>query len=158
MPRLVIAVIGAGECDDVVAADAYQVGRLIAEHGAILVTGGRTGVMEAASRGARDAGGLVVGILPGLDPAEANEAVELALPTGMGQLRNGLVVSSAQAVVAVAGGWGALSEIGFARKLGKPVVGLNTWIVTPPGDSDESIVRAANPAEAVQHAFLLCEE
>ncbi len=162
MPRLVIAVIGAGECDDSVAADAYQVGRLIAERGAILVTGGRTGVMEAASRGAHDAGGLVVGILPGLDPTEANEAVEIALPTGMGQLRNGLVVGSAQAVIAVAGGWGTLSEIGFARKLGKPVVGLNTWTVTPPGAGDESadksIVRAANPTEAVHHAFLLCEE
>ncbi len=158
MPRLVIAVIGAGECDDSVAADAYEVGRLIAEHGAILVTGGRTGVMEAASRGAHDVGGLVVGILPGLDPAEANEAVEFALPTGMGQLRNGLVVSSAQAVIAVAGGWGTLSEIGFARKLSKPVVGLNTWILTPPGDADESVVRAANPSEAVHQAFLLCEE
>ena len=158
MPRLVIAVIGAGECDDAVTADAYQVGRLIAERGAILVTGGRTGVMEAASRGAHDAGGLVVGILPGLDPAEANQAVEFALPTGMGQLRNGLVISSAQAVIAVAGGWGTLSEIGFARKLSKPVVGLNTWILTPPGDADESVVRAANPSEAVHQAFLLCEE
>ncbi len=158
MTRLVIAVIGAGECDDAVAVDAYQVGRLIAEGGAILVTGGRTGVMEAASRGARDAGGLVVGILPGLDPAEANDAVDIALPTGMGQLRNGLVVSSAQAVIAVAGGWGTLSEIGFARKLGKPVVGLNTWTVASPGDDAEAIVRAANPTEAVDHAFLLCEE
>jgi len=158
MPRLVIAVIGAGECDDAVAVDAYQVGRLIAERGAILVTGGRTGVMEAASRGAHDAGGLVVGILPGLDPAEANQAVEFALPTGMGQLRNGLVISSAQAVIAVAGGWGTLSEIGFARKLSKPVVGLNTWILTPPGNADESVVRAANPSEAVHPAFLLCEE
>jgi uncharacterized protein (TIGR00725 family) len=126
VPRMAIAVIGAGTCSPQVAAIAREVGRRIAERDAVLVTGGRRGVMEAASRGAHEAGGLVVGILPGLDPTEANDAVDIAIPTGMGQLRNGLVVSSAQAVIALAGEWGTLSEIGLALKLGKPVVGLDT--------------------------------
>src|SRR5579875_4146915 len=126
MRRPVIAVIGAGTCDYLTAQAALEIGYLVAERHAVLVTGGLTGVMEAASRGAREAGGLVVGILPGLDPKAANEFVDVAIPTGMGQLRNGLVVSSAQAVIAVGGEWGTLSEIGFARKLGIPVVGWQT--------------------------------
>ena len=100
MARVAVAVVGSGECDADTAALASEVGRLIAERGAVLITGGSTGVMEAASRGAHVAGGLVVGILPGTDPAAANVWVDVAIPTGMGQLRNGLVVSSAEAVIA----------------------------------------------------------
>lgn len=109
-------------------------------------------MMEAASWGAHDAGGLVVGILPGLDPAEANGAVDVAIPTGMGQLRNGLVVSSVAAVIAVTGEWGTLSEIGLARKLGKPVVGWKTWQL-----GRDDIIQAGTPEEAVERAFACVE-
>jgi uncharacterized protein (TIGR00725 family) len=153
MPRTAIAVIGAGVCDAEVGAVAYEIGRLIARRGAVLVTGGLTGVMEAASRGARDAGGLVVGILPGLDPDSANSSVDVAIPTGMGQLRNGLVVSSASAVIAVAGEWGTLSEIGFALKLRKPVIGWNTWEVAQRGVARDAFVRVSTALEAVDQAF-----
>lgn len=153
MPRTAIAVIGAGVCDPEVAKVAYDIGRLIAERDAIVVTGGLSGVMEAASRGARDAGGLVVGILPGLDCSAANSAVDVAIPTGMGQLRNGLVVASARAVIAVAGEWGTLSEIGFAMKLGIPVIGWNTWELGQGGFPREGVVRVGTASEAVEQAF-----
>ena len=156
MPRTAIAVIGAGECDAGVAATAYEIGRLIAERGGVLVTGGLSGVMEAASRGAHDAGGLVIGILPGPDSAAANDAVDVAIPTGMGQLRNGLVVGSARAVIAVAGEWGTLSEIGFALKLGIPVVGWNTWELARNGVPSNAILRVSTPSEAVDRAFASC--
>lgn len=154
--RPVIAVIGAGNWDADVATAAYAVGHLIAGRGGIVVTGGMTGVMEAASQGAHDAGGLVVGILPGLDPGEANDAVDVVIPTGMGQARNALVVGAARAVIAVAGEWGTLSEIGFALKLGKPVIGWNTWELAQGGVPCDAIYRAATPDEAVHHAFAYC--
>src|SRR4051794_6925670 len=157
MPRRAIAVIGAGTCDHETYEAAYEVGRLIGERGAVLVTGGRSGVMEAASRGAREAGGLVVGILPDLDASTANDAVEIAIPTGMGQLRNGLVVSSGDAVIAIGGEWGTLSEIGLALKIGKPVIGWRTWELAREGVPRDGILCASTPAEAVQSAFACCE-
>lgn len=158
MPRTAIAVIGAGTCTADVTAAAYEIGRLIAGRDGVLVTGGLTGVMEAASQGAHDAGGLVVGILPGLDCSTANKAVDVAIPTGMGQLRNGLVVSSARAVIAVAGEWGTLSEIGFALKLQKPVIGWRTWELAREGVASDAVVRVETPAEAVDQAFARCGE
>lgn len=155
MARVAVAVVGSGECDADTAALASEVGRLVAERGAVLITGGSTGVMEAASRGAHSAGGLVVGILAGSDPTAANTWVDVAIPTGMGQLRNGLVVGSAGAVIAVAGEWGTLSEIALARKIGKPVVGLNTWQCTRFGGESDDFVRANTPLAAVDHAFEL---
>ncbi len=155
MARVAVAVVGSGECDADTAALASEVGRLIAERGAILITGGSTGVMEAASRGAHTAGGLVVGILAGADPAAANAWVEVAIPTGMGQLRNGLIVSSAGAVIAVAGEWGTLSEIALARKTGKPVVGLHTWRCARPDGESDDLVQADTPQAAVDHVFAL---
>lgn len=157
-PLKAIAVIGAGECDREVAEAAYRIGRLIAERGAVLVTGGLTGVMEAASRGAHEAAGLVVGILPGLDPGAANGSVRVAIPTGMGQLRNGLVVSSARAVIAVAGEWGTLSEIGFALKLGIPVIGWNTWELARGGEERNAMIRVSSASEAVEEAFAVVRE
>lgn len=106
---------------------AEEVGRALAQRGAVVVTGGLGGVMAAASRGAASAGGLTVGILPGLERHEANEWVQVALPTGMGELRNGLVVRTVDAVIAVGGAYGTLSEIALALATGVPVVGLNTW-------------------------------
>ncbi len=154
--RIVMAVIGAGECDAEVEAAAHEIGRLVAERGAILVTGGHSGVMEAASRGAREAGGLVVGILPGTDKSSANKFVELAIPTGMGQLRNGLIVNTADAVIAVGGEWGTLSEIGLALKAGKPVIGWKTWELSKAGERVDGPVEAKTPSEAVGLAFASC--
>jgi uncharacterized protein (TIGR00725 family) len=111
--------------------------------------------MEAASRGARSGGGLVVGILPGLDPNEANDAVDVAIPTGMGQLRNGIVAGSAAAIIAVGGEWGTLSEIGFARKLGKPVIGIRTWKLSTEDEAFSDIERADSAMEAVGLAWKL---
>lgn len=155
MPRAAIAVIGAGTCDEHITSLAAEIGRLIAQRGGVLVTGGLTGVMEAASRGAHEAGGLVVGILPGSDANAANEAVDIAIPTGMGQLRNGLVVSSAGAVIALGGEWGTLSEIGFARKTGKPVVGLHTWRLMRDNGEADDLVHVDTPNAAVDRAFAL---
>ncbi len=157
MARVAVAVVGAGQCDADTAALATEVGRLVAERGAVLITGGSTGVMEAASRGAHAAGGTVVGILAEADPTAANAWVDVAIPTGMGQLRNGLVVGSAGAVIAVAGEWGTLSEIAFARKIGKPVVALNTWKCVRPDGTDDDFVRVDTPQAAVDQAFELLE-
>ena len=119
-----MAVIGPG---DEPAAGAAEVGRLVAERGAVLVCGGLGGAMEAACRGAKQAGGVTVGILPGSDRSDANPYLDVALPTGLGEARNALVVRAADAVIAIGGGYGTLSEIALALKAGKPVIGLGTW-------------------------------
>jgi hypothetical protein len=134
---------------------AEEVGRAIAEAGAVLVCGGLGGVMEAACRGARAGGGLTVGILPGRDRAEANRHVDIAIPTGMGEARNALVVRAADAVVAVDGEYGTLSEIALALQAGIPVVGLDTWELGRHGQVVDAVVRAEEPALAVQRALEL---
>jgi uncharacterized protein (TIGR00725 family) len=145
---LYVAVVGPGTDEGTDLAAAEAVGRLLAEAGAVLVCGGLGGAMAAACRGAREAGGLTVGILPGTDRAEANRWVVVAVPTGLGELRNGLVVRAADAVVAVGGGYGTLSEIALALRTGCPVVGLGSWRPpAPPGA--RSVVEASNPPEAV---------
>jgi len=122
-----VAVIGEATCSPEEAGLAEEVGRRLAGAGALLFTGGRGGVMEAASRGARLAGGLTVGILPGESADEANAWVALPVVTGLGEARNAVLIRSVQAVIAVGGGYGTLSEIAFALKFGRPVVGLGTW-------------------------------
>lgn len=124
-----VAVVGPGEAGSAEVATAEAVGRGLAEHGAILVCGGLGGVMAAACRGAKSAGGLTVGILPGSDRRAANEWVDVAIPTGLGELRNGLIVRAAEALIAVGGGPGTLSEIALALKTGVRVVGLDSWDV-----------------------------
>lgn len=141
-----MAVVGAGECAPDVAAWCEAVGRGLAEAGAVLVCGGLGGVMEAACRGAKAAGGTTVGILAGDDRSMANAWVDVAIPTGLGEARNALVVRSAGVVVAVSGGYGTLSEVALALKTGKPVVGLHTWDI-------EGVERAADPADAVARAL-----
>jgi uncharacterized protein (TIGR00725 family) len=149
-----IAVCGPGTCDATTYELARQVGRLLAEAGAVLLCGGRAGVMEGACRGAKQAGGLTVGILPGADPAGANPYVELPVVTGMGQARNAVLVLSAQAVIAIAGRAGTLSEIALALKAGRPVIGLNTWRLTRgDGTVEEGVRYAASPEEAVRLAL-----
>jgi uncharacterized protein (TIGR00725 family) len=139
-------------------ASAQEVGRLLAKAGAVVVCGGRGGVMEAVCRGARSADGLTLGILPGPDRSEANPFVEVAVPTGLGEARNALVVRSADAVVAIGGAYGTLSEIAFALKDGTPVVGLRTWELARGGRPDTGIVRAESAEEAVRTALDLARK
>ena len=156
--RVQIAVVGAGVCGPGLAGLAEEVGAAIARSGAVLLTGGRTGVMAAASLGARRAGGLVVGILPGADATASrpNDGVEVALFTGLGQARNVVLVLSAAAVVAVGGGWGTLSEIATALKHGRPVVLLESWdLQRPDGVPEPLLHRAADPESAVARALRL---
>ena len=124
-----VAVVGPGEASPDELHAAEEVGAGLAEAGAVVVTGGLGGVMEAACRGARSRRGRTLGILPGDDRDAANGWVEIAVATGLGELRNGLVVRAADAVVAIGGGHGTLSEVALALKLGRPVVGLGTWEV-----------------------------
>jgi uncharacterized protein (TIGR00725 family) len=135
-------VVGAGDADAGQRTAAQEVGRLLAEAGAVVVTGGLGGVMEAASKGAREAGGTTLGLLPGTDRRDANAWLSVAVPTGMGEMRNTLVVRAADGVIAVGGVWGTLSEIAFARKTGKPVVGLQSWDL-------DGLEKFEKPAEAV---------
>ncbi len=122
-----IGVIGAGSCNEEVHEQARELGAGIAQAGAVLVCGGLGGVMEGACRGAYEAGGQTVGILPGPDKAQANSYVTIPIVTDLGHARNILVVRSSHALVAVSGGYGTLSEISIGLKLGKPVIGLGTW-------------------------------
>jgi hypothetical protein len=145
-----IAVVGPGSAPEQPLREAEQVGRRLAEAGAVVVCGGLGGVMEAACRGAKSAGGTTLGVLPGTDRAAANAWVDIALPSGLGEARNALVVRAADAVVAVAGEYGTLSEIALALKAGKPVVGVGTWSL----DRDpDPIQRARDGAEAATLAL-----
>lgn len=150
-----MAVIGSGEPDPERDRQAENVGRALAEHGAVLLCGGLGGVMEAACRGATLAGGTTVGLLPGSDRRGANPHLTIALPTGMGELRNGLIVRGADTVIAVGGEYGTLSEIGFALKLGRPVVGLRTWELARDGVPRKVIVVVESAEEAVRRALEL---
>ncbi|MEA2213706.1 MAG: hypothetical protein QOF83_3654 [Solirubrobacteraceae bacterium] len=140
-----IAVVGASRPSDAQTVAAELVGAGLARAGAIVITGGGPGVMAAASKGAATAGGTVVGILPGTDRAGANPWVGIALVTGLGELRNGLIVRSADALLAVGGAYGTLSEVALALATGVPVVGYDTWDI--PGievaDSPEQAVAMA---------------
>jgi uncharacterized protein (TIGR00725 family) len=139
-----VAVIGSGREHE---ARAEEVGRLLAERGCVVVTGGLDEVMEAASRGAKGAGGTTIGILPGESRAEANRWVDHAVVTGIGHARNLAVVASGDAVIAVGGSWGTLAEIGFASRLGRPVV------VLEPGWAIEGVETAGRPEEAVERVL-----
>jgi uncharacterized protein (TIGR00725 family) len=137
---------------------ARSVGRTLAEGGAVVVTGGRTGVMEAASRGAKEGVGTTVGILPGLDRAAANEFVDIAVPTGLGEARNALVVRCADAVVAVGGEFGTLSEMALTLKAEKPLVGIGTWELAKAGEPVDAFERAETPEAAAARALELAAE
>jgi uncharacterized protein (TIGR00725 family) len=136
---------------------AGEVGRGLAERGFVVVTGGGVGVMEAASRGAREAGGMVVGILPGTDRSDANPWADVTVVSGIGHARNLSVAASADVVVAVGGGWGTLSEIGLAGVLGRPVVTLAGWRLEHSASAPGELVHADTPAEAVERAVELAE-
>jgi uncharacterized protein (TIGR00725 family) len=135
--------VGPGDAGPEVVVAAEAVGRALAARGAVVVCGGLGGAMEAACRGAKEAGGTTVGLLPGLDRRDANPYVDVAVPTGLGEARNALVVRTADALVAVGGGYGTLSEIGLALRTGKRVVGLRTWEI-------DGIEAVSSPEEAVE--------
>jgi uncharacterized protein (TIGR00725 family) len=141
-----VAVCGAGEATDEDRRAAEEVGRLLARAGAVVLCGGLGGVMDAVAQAAAGEGGTVVGILPGDSRAGSSPHLTLALPTGLGQARNAVIATSAESVIAIGGGWGTLSEIGLARRLGRRVLGLRTWAV-------EGLETAASPAEAVERAL-----
>jgi len=151
--KLTIAVIGGGKCSAQEAVLAEAVGRELAKRGAVLVCGGLSGVMEAACRGASSEGGITIGILPGDDRRSANPHVQIPIVTGLGYARNIAVVKSAQAVIAIGGSYGTLSEISHALQSGIPVIGLNTWSLSRNGREDNSIIPAKSPTEAVDKAL-----
>ena len=155
--RKFIAVIGGGQCSSREAKLAEKVGRELAKQGATLVCGGLGGIMAAACRGAQSEGGLTIGILPGESQQAANPYVQIPIVTGIGYARNVAVVKSAQAVIAIGGNYGTLSEIAHALQSDIPVIGLNTWTLSRNSKSDESIIPAKNPAEAVNKALSLAK-
>ncbi len=143
MSRTIVAVIGGREVAPELLSAAEEVGRLIAEQGWVLISGGLGGVMEAASRGAANAGGTVVGILPQGDGHIANEFVQIPIATGMGYARNAVIAHSAEVLIAIGGSYGTLSEIAMALNLGRPVIGIHTWEI--PG-----VYAVADPAAAIE--------
>ncbi len=153
-----IAVIGGSECSAQEAEFAEAVGREVARRDAILICGGMGGVMTAACKGASAEGGITIGILPGDDRHTANPYVQIPIVTGIGYARNVIVVRSAEAVIAIGGSYGTLSEISYARQNSLPVIGLNTWSLSRNGQPDDSIIPAQTPAEAVDKAFAAIQE
>ncbi len=128
MPKTrLIAVLGGRTCDAITYQIAYEVGKGIAERQAVLICGGRGGVMEAACKGASEAGGLTIGILPGSDKEEANPWVRVAIPTGIGVARNAILVRACDAAIAIGGNYGTLSEIAYCLQFGIPICSLNSW-------------------------------
>ncbi|HXC61548.1 MAG TPA: TIGR00725 family protein [Nitrospiria bacterium] len=142
-----IGVIGGNQCGSKVAHQAEEVGRLIAQRGGIVVCGGLGGVMEAVSRGASEAGGLCIGILPGGHSKEANPYIHIAIPTDMGHARNVIIARTADALIAIDGKFGTLSEVAFALILEKPVISLGSWEVDP------KVLKAKNAKEAADLVF-----
>ncbi|HEX2047104.1 MAG TPA: TIGR00725 family protein [Acidimicrobiales bacterium] len=153
-----VAVSGGGEAGEEACRAAEEVGRQLARRGAVVVTGGLGGAMEAASRGAKAEGGTTVGLLPGEDRDDANPWVDVAVATGLGEGRNVVLVRTVDAVVAVAGEFGTLSEIALALRAGKPVVGLGTWELGRDGQRVDAVVAASTPVEAAEKALALARE
>ena len=152
-----IAVVGKGAPDAELEPLAKEVGRRLAEAGAVVVCGGLGGVMEAVAHGAQAAAGTVLAILPGDDPAAADPHATHVVATGVGHARNLAVVASAEAVIAIGGEWGTLAEIAFARRLDRPVVTLRSWSLSGPGAMADApgIEAVASPTEAVDRALAL---
>jgi len=146
MDRKQIAVIGGRRVERSLLDEAEEVGRLIARRGAVLICGGLTGVMEAASRGARAEGGITIGILPQEHKREANEYIDIPIATGLGVGRNVIIARTADILIAIGGGYGTLSEIAFALQMGKTVIGIETWDI-------KGVVKAEDAEDAVNKAF-----
>lgn len=151
MERKIIGVIGGGAVGPEILKMAEETGRLIAKHGCLLICGGMSGVMEAAAKGAKEAGGTTIGILPHTDRHEANPYIDIPIATGLGEGRNLVIIRTADILIAIDGEYGTLSEIAFALKMKKRVIGLRTWDI--PG-----IVKAETPLEAVKIAAEILDE
>jgi uncharacterized protein (TIGR00725 family) len=145
--RTIIGVIGSGECSKEIATTAMEVGREIARKGGLLLCGGLGGVMEAACKGAKEEGGITIGILPGDNTDEANCYIDIPIVTGIGYARNIIIARSSDILIAVSGGYGTLSEIAFGLTLNKRIISIGSW------ELDESIIRVSTPKEAVEKAF-----
>lgn len=156
--QMVIAVIGDSACSAEEAKLAEAVGEGLAQQGATIVCGGLGGVMEAVCRGAREKGGMTIGVLPGEDINMANQWVDIPIATGVGYARNMAVVKSAQAVIAIGGNYGTLSEIAYALKSDIPVIGLNTWSLSRNAKEVDAIIRVGNAGEAVDKAISLARK
>jgi uncharacterized protein (TIGR00725 family) len=153
---MIVAVVGGGICSKEEANIAEAVGRELAGRGVMLVCGGLGGVMEAACRGAKAAGGTTIGVLPGYSRHDANRYVDVPIVTGLGEARNSIVVRTGQAVIAIGGEYGTLSEIAYALKLGIPVVGVRTWRLSKPGFAPlREIVEVDSPVEAADRALAM---
>ena len=153
LPLGTVAVIGPAEASPEEAGLAEEVGRRLAEAGVAVLCGGGSGVMEAVCRGAAAAGGMTVGILPGTDRSGANQHLSLVLPTGLGEARNAVLVTASQAVIAIGGSPGTLSEIGFALKQGRAVIGLKTWEVRDPSGGPAGVIPVWTGEQAVRQAL-----
>jgi uncharacterized protein (TIGR00725 family) len=151
--KYIVAIVGAAECSNNEQMQAAFIGRLLAEHGVVLICGGRSGVMEAACGGARAGGGLTIGVLPGDTRQDANPHIDIPIVTGMGEARNAIIINSADAVIAIGGSYGTLSELAFASKRGIPVVGLGTWQATD-GEGQPLAVEIVGSAEEAVNAVM----
>lgn len=154
-PPPYVAVCGGSVFEEEPAANAREIGAALAREGAIVMCGGGGGVMEAVCEGARSEGGMTIAFLPGEDRKQANEFVDIALPTGMGEMRNMLLVRASDVVIAISGEFGTLSEVAYALRLGIPVVGLDTWELRKRGETSEAITNVTSPDEAVRAAIKL---
>jgi uncharacterized protein (TIGR00725 family) len=150
-----VAVCGGSAFEQEASDHAREVGAALAREGAIVMCGGGGGVMEGVCEGARSEGGMTIGFLPGDDRGHANEFVDIALPTGLGEMRNMLLVRASDVVIAISGEFGTLSEVAYALRLGIPVVGLNTWELHKAGKVSDAIVNVDSPEEAVRTALKL---
>jgi uncharacterized protein (TIGR00725 family) len=147
-----IAVCGTSNDEPGAVREAEEVGALLTERGVMVVCGGRGGVMAGVARGVRSRDGVCIGMLPGNDPDDANDDVTISIPTGLGELRNAVIAHSCRAMIAIGGGYGTLSEIAFALRLGKPVAALHTWDIRRAGDDmpDPALHTVGSAAEAVE--------
>ena len=151
--RRLVAVCGESDPQTSLADLAFEVGRGIAERGAVLICGGMTGVMEHAARGARAAGGLTIGLLPTEDPDDANPYIDVAIATGIGDSRNAILARTADGVIAIGGGLGTLSEIALALRNRRPTIGIRTWRFDRDGRTEPDLPTAANPTEGLDWLF-----
>jgi uncharacterized protein (TIGR00725 family) len=151
--RRLVAVCGESDPQTSLANLAFELGRGIAERDAVLICGGLTGVMEHAARGARSAGGLTIGLLPGENPTEANEYIDVAIASGLGHARNAILARTADGIVVLGGGLGTLSEIALALRNGRPTVGIQTWRFDRDRRTEPDLPTAANPHDALEWLF-----
>lgn len=155
---MIVSIVGESQASAKVYAEAEELGRLLAKAGFKIICGGLAGVMEAAARGAKSAGGTTIGILPGYNPQEANPYIDIAIASGIGYARNIAVALSGDVVIAVGGRYGTLSEIAYALHFNRPVIALNSWGLLKDGKKDNEIIPVKTPEEAVKKALAILKK